>query len=308
MDDLEIRVAAFAHLTKITREQGEVLKWAHLSQPFVVGEEKVLLANRARGIFKPRQMKRGVLSIKTTIPRTGRDVRYEDLAVGENDGVFHYRFQGTSPENRDNIGLREAFEDGTPIIYLFGLQETYYQALWPVFISSWNPQTLAVEVSVQDRTNIYGIKPSEVLPVVRSPIERAYSTVMAKQRLHQSAFRLQVLDAYQHRCSVCGFPRDEILDAAHILPDHDERGRPEVSNGLCLCRLHHGAYDTDLMGIRPDGVIELSKALLETRDGPTLEYGLIGFSGKSIKQPSSQEDRPSKIFLEERFTRFKKAA
>ncbi|HNW35282.1 MAG TPA: HNH endonuclease, partial [Candidatus Ozemobacteraceae bacterium] len=38
-----------------------------------------------------------------------------------------------------------------------------------------------------------------------------------------------------------------------ILPDDDERGAPEVSNGLCLCRLHHGAFDTDLLGIRPDG-------------------------------------------------------
>ncbi|WP_368670322.1 HNH endonuclease [Myxococcus sp. AM011] len=28
------------------------------------------------------------------------------------------------------------------------------------------------------------------------------------------------------------------------------RGRPELSNGLSLCELHHGAFDADQMGIR----------------------------------------------------------
>ena len=176
------------------------------------------------------------------------------------------------------------------------------------FVSSWNPDKLCAELSVQDTSYLFSPKGPEILPVARSPIERAYTTVQAKQRLHQSAFRLQVLDAYQHRCSVCGFPRDELLDAAHILPDRDERGRPEVPNGLCLCRLHHGAFDTDLLGINPDGVIEISRVLLETRDGPTLEHGLIAFNGKPLGKPIHQEDCPSREFLAERFERYKKAA
>ncbi len=34
MDDLEIRLAAFDHLSKLTRIKGEVLSWDLLTQPY----------------------------------------------------------------------------------------------------------------------------------------------------------------------------------------------------------------------------------------------------------------------------------
>ena len=105
--------------------------------------------------------------------------------------------------------------------------------------------------------------------------------------------------------AICGFPRDELLDAAHILADHDERGRPEVPNGLCLCRLHHGGYDANLLGIRPDGVIEISRVLKETKDGPTLEHGFLGFDGKALRLPLDSEDMPKREYLEERYEAFR---
>ena len=37
----------------------------------------MLFANRAKGIFKPRQMS-AALSIKTTVPRSGRSLWYRD--------------------------------------------------------------------------------------------------------------------------------------------------------------------------------------------------------------------------------------
>lgn len=51
-------------------------------------EAEVLIAGRARGIFRPRQMSRGALSIKTTVPRMGapggipdRDRRYQTASL-----------------------------------------------------------------------------------------------------------------------------------------------------------------------------------------------------------------------------------
>jgi putative restriction endonuclease len=107
---------------------------------------------------------------------------------------------------------------------------------------------------------------------------------------------------------VCRFPRPELLDAAHILPDRDVRGRPEVPNGLSLCKLHHGAFDADLLGIRPDGIIEIAPRLLAEHDGPTLEHGLKGFSGKPLGMlPESSELRPRPDYLEQRYEQFRKA-
>lgn len=81
-----------------------------------------------------------------------------------------------------------------------------------------------------------------------------------------------------------------------------------MPNGLALCRLHHGAFDANFLGIRPDGVIEISRSLRDEQDGPTLEHGLKGFHEKLIHLPSRKEARPREIYLEERYEEFRRAA
>jgi len=135
-----------------------------------------------------------------------------------------------------------------------------------------------------------------------------YATVQAKKRLHQDAFRHVVLRAYQQRCGICHLPRTELLDAAHIIPDRDKRGEPRVTNGVALCRLHHGAFDADLLGIRPDYVIEISERLLAEHDGPTLEMALKGFDGKALHLPRRNTQKPDPDLLEARYEQFRKTA
>lgn len=65
-------------------------------------------------------------------------------------------------------------------------------------------------------------------------------------------FRQQVRDAYRSTCLFCGLrlpPTAENtagVDAAHILPwaDYD---LDDVRNGVCLCKLHHWAFDEGLL-------------------------------------------------------------
>jgi putative restriction endonuclease len=142
-------------------------------------------------------------------------------------------------------------------------------------------------------------------PVMRDLVRR-YATVEAKKRLHQDMFRSAVLRAYSTRCTICLLPRRELLDAAHIVPDRDERGVPHVTNGLALCKLHHSAYDANLLGVRPDHVIEVSRRLMGEHDGPTLEHGLKGFDKQSLHLPRRRVDHPSKEHLEVRYELFRK--
>jgi hypothetical protein len=51
-----------------------------------------------------------------------------------------------------------------------------------------------------------------------------------RQRLHQPVFRSTVLRAYERRCAVCSLAHSELLDAAHIVADSDERGEASVRN------------------------------------------------------------------------------
>jgi putative restriction endonuclease len=81
-----------------------------------------------------------------------------------------------------------------------------------------------------------------------------------------------------------------------------------VSNGLPLTKIHHSAFDADLIGIDPDYRIHVSDRLLEIHDGPFLELGLKGIAGQVIQLPRRNEDRPDRDRLALRFEKFKKAA
>ena len=80
-----------------------------------------------------------------------------------------------------------------------------------------------------------------------------------------------------------------------------------ISNGLALCKLHHSAFDQNIIGIRPDLMIEVSERVLNEIDGPMLLHGLQGFHGATIQVPRSKEQKPKTSFLEERYEAFRAA-
>lgn len=143
---------------------------------------------------------------------------------------------------------------------------------------------------------------------VAEPVTRSYITISTQKRLHQQSFRLRVLKAYRECCAVCKLKHDELLEAAHILPDTHPKGEPWVSNGLSLCKLHHAAFDAQILGIRPDLVVEIRKDILEEPDGPLLIYGLKEWHNRKLMVvPHSPRLKPRSDFLEERFELFKRA-
>jgi putative restriction endonuclease len=99
-----------------------------------------------------------------------------------------------------------------------------------------------------------------------------------------------------------------LVQAAHIVDDPEPEGIAAVVNGLALCAIHHLAYDRNLLGIDPGGVVHIAKRLLEERDGPMLREGLQGFHGSAIHLPSRIDDRPDPVRLEARFERFTAAS
>lgn len=68
-----------------------------------------------------------------------------------------------------------------------------------------------------------------------------------KIRLHQKFFRGTILGSYGNSCCVCSNPVPELLMAGHIIPWSDREDlRTNPRNGLCLCSLHHEAFDCGL--------------------------------------------------------------
>jgi len=81
-----------------------------------------------------------------------------------------------------------------------------------------------------------------------------------------------------------------------------------VENGLSLCKIHHAAYDTNLLGISPDYVVRINRELMEDKDGPMLQHGLQEMDGRNLILPKRRTDRPSRERLAERFEEFKSAS
>ena len=99
-----------------------------------------------------------------------------------------------------------------------------------------------------------------------------------------------------------------MLDAAHIVPDKDEKlGQPVVANGISLSKVHHAAFDAHLIGIDPDYRLHVSDRLLRRKDGALLEV-LRRLNGETIHLPNRIKDQPDRDRLELRFERFKAVA
>lgn len=112
------------------------------------------------------------------------------------------------------------------------------------------------------------------------------------------------MNAYGYRCAISGLPVVALLEAAHITPDVDPKGDVVVTNGISLSRIHHRAYDANLLGIDPDCMIHISEKLLNISDGVLLEKGLKEFQGNKIKLPRNKNFSPDRYRLDERFSRY----
>jgi len=261
--------------------------------------------NQQRGIYRPAVLgpSGAALTIVTTAPRPGKPAPYDDH-IGEDDDWIAYRYRGTDPSTFDNMALRRAGELQRPLLYLVGIRPGIYDPLFPAYIVADDPSTLTAHVSIGAPLTVH--EPRDVAESVFA-LERRYHTVAVKQRLHQRKFRELVLNAYKERCAMCSLGHTSLLDAAHILEDRDERGRPEVPNGVALCKIHHSAYDANILGISPDYLVHVREAVLAEHDGPMLRYGLQALQHQRIQLPRAVELRPRLDYLADRFERFRAA-
>jgi len=304
--DSLVRRRAFSCLEELTLCHGDTLPRDTLAQGFELRGQRVPLVGPS-GIFKPAILPKSVgipLSITTAPVVEGKAPPYEDSI--EAGGLIRYRYRGTDPTHGDNVGLRKAMQRQVPLVYFFGLVPGKYSAAWPAYVVGDEPAKLTFSVAVDDVRTIR----SQVEAVAEDETKgrRLYVTAATKQRLHQAGFRERVLAAYRECCAVCRLKHRELLDAAHILPDRDPRGAPWVSNGLALCKIHHAAFDQDILGIHPDLIIKIRRDVLDETDGPMLRHGLQELNDRPLLVvPRADRLRPNREFLAERYEHFRKA-
>lgn len=291
----QLRAEAMAWLSARTRDGLDALTSDAIAE-FAFEGERFRLMDPQRGIRKPAAFS-SALSIRTVWRPEGADRPYED-DIG-NDGRLRYKWRGTDPNHAENRALRAAMDSGQPLIWFWGVGHALYQAIFPIYVvheeRPLNQFVIATE----------GLQLA--LPT-RSPIEevmRRYLRAETMRRLHQPVFRGMVMRAYEQSCAVCGLRHSELLDAAHIVEDRHELGVAAVRNGLAMCKIHHAAFDTGILGVRPDLLVQIREDILKETDGPMLEHGLKALNDQRLRVlPRSRREWPDLDLLAVRYERF----
>lgn len=260
------------------------------------------------GIWKVKALSDSAIAISTAYVPDGQKRPYED---GEGiDGLQRYKWRGTDPNQSDNRALRQTMKRHLPMLWLVGIghvpgtTQQLFDARFPVYLIGEEPSehqfVVALEVGQEVLPN------SE--PVAVQEIVKRYNERIVKTRYHQPLFRARVIHAYQERCAICRLPFTELLEAAHIQPD-SQGGSAKISNGMSLCKIHHGAYDANIIGISPDYRVHVRDSVLATVDGPTLQHSIKAMDGEELRQiPTEKSSKPDRELLAERFENFRQAS
>jgi putative restriction endonuclease len=291
--DAALRIGVFAYLDRLTSTSPDgSVSSAAINQFQFRGEPLKLIVQT--GIWKPAQLT-AALTIRTTFTPPNQTPPYVDLQG--DDGLVRYKYRGTDPNQSDNRALREAMVRHLPLAYFVGIDRATYLPRYPVWLIAEDPERHEFTLALDEGQRL--LNPSQLDEAQREYMER-----LTRSRLHQPVFRARVLRAYQERCAMCQLHHPELLDAAHILPDRHPKGDPVVPNGLSLCKIHHAAYDVNLLGVRPDLTIEVAPRIMNEIDGPMLSHGLQGVNGLRLTIPSERKSQPDPERLEVRYRAF----
>jgi HNH endonuclease len=135
------------------------------------------------------------------------------------------------------------------------------------------------------------------VPQLTSGMAPAVALVNAIPR--RKAFGAWVKKLYDYRCAICGLglraPSGEPeVQAAHIYPKRLD-GQDDLRNGICLCRLHHWAFDSGWIAVSDDHRVLVRD---EMPAGP--DYDPIGrWRGRRVHLPSDHAKAPHPVFLRE---------
>lgn len=126
-------------------------------------------------------------------------------------------------------------------------------------------------------------------------LPEGYLTITHARFKRDPNFRKKVYSAYRHKCAMCGIQL-ELVEAAHIVPHSHEKGTDDIVNGICLCALHHTAYDRSLIFFDEEFNIQINENKMEYLEKVGLDSGIRKFEKLSfdkIQLPENHTLRPN---------------
>jgi putative restriction endonuclease len=131
--------------------------------------------------------------------------------------------------------------------------------------------------------------------ILEEPDAEYTKKYLTKVRLGQGAFRVQLTDAYNRKCSITAEKTLPALEAAHIKP-FSESGPHYLSNGILLRADFHKLYDSGYITFTNDYKVEVSKKIKEEFENGREYYKFHG--NTLLILPERTIDRPNINYIE----------
>jgi putative restriction endonuclease len=296
------------HLARLPVPHREALAWFASNagtdqpwpQPIASGQEQILLASKAKGIYKP-SWSQYALSVRQSLGAPYPD--REPVVRPDGTWLYSYFQENEDPSARDeeytNRGMVACWRDRVPVGVMRqvrGKPNVRYKILGLALVGGWDGgyfflEGFAPDGRVRDRGPAGEI---ELLAAKAEPIQfdpaniidgRERIVAQIVLRRGQPEFRRRLLEAYRGRCAISGCDAVEALEAAHIAP-YRGPDTNRLDNGLLLRADLHTLFDLGLISIASTPMtLVIATSLAETiyRE----------FDGKQLLLPSDEAARPS---------------
>lgn len=274
-------------------------------QPLSVPGGEILLASRAKGIYKP-SWSPYALSVRQTL-----DSPYGDMPVEpRQDGTWLYKYfqENTDPLSRDkeftNRGLLECLRDSVPVGVMRQVSRkphVRYQILGLASVADWDGgyfflEGFSASGIARERGpagEIESFSREQLQLLVQHGDFDPESIIDGRRRIiaqivrrqGQPSFRQKLLEVYEHRCAVSGCDADEALEAAHIVP---YRGLETnvAQNGILLRADLHTLFDQGLIAIDDTRMSVLISPKLRATSYREIEGNSLRLPKNSLAWPS----------------------
>jgi len=224
--------------------------------------------------------------------REHRDLVSSGYPIPENAEKLIFELQKTVSQMSSDLGI--VYYDGTTDVLKPLLEAERTAAVPPeppVSVEEVDPEEVEIRRRTLKQWKRWSNARGSASAKFRQAVRRAYNSTCVMCGLHLPATRYNPVPG---------------VDAAHILP-WAEYDLDDISNGLCLCRLHHWAFDEGLVVMTYEGSTYYVRIPDEIQAGLRDEVRLFSLDEllryvgpiPDTRLPHQRAHRPRPQFLEE---------
>jgi HNH endonuclease len=181
--------------------------------------------------------------------------------------------------------------------YVSGTSEhifSFQPRLLPVFAEMIAKQVTINSIFISQATNASGLLQHD------NEETATRARRMVSSLVRDARFSLDVRNAYEHKCALCGLKLGLVV-GAHIYPVSAPGSSDSIWNGIAMCHNHHNAYDMHKIFVNADYTISINNDYVNSVEADSESRRFLQETNKIITLPAQLANRPRLSMLRARY-------